>query len=117
MDVRARHRFAPTGYFTNAHCRGSVSHVTRRASTLCRKAVELAYWSLRFGGPVHELGRMNSPQALSYPNPAYGGYAPMEALAELYTVLGQPERCRDILGFDSAFTAPPGAAPGLQWGR
>lgn len=64
--------------------------------------LELAYWSLRFGGPVRELGRLNRPEAVSYPNPAYGGYGPVEALAELYSVLGQPERCRDILGFDPA---------------
>ncbi|WFE64139.1 serine hydrolase domain-containing protein [Micromonospora sp. WMMD714] len=62
--------------------------------------LELAYWSLRFGGPVCELTRLNSPQALAWPNPAYGGYAPMEALAELYSVLSEPERCRDLLGFD-----------------
>jgi CubicO group peptidase (beta-lactamase class C family) len=64
--------------------------------------LELAYWSARSGGRVREMGRLNSPEALSYPNPAYGGYAPMEALAELFSTLGQSERCRDLLGFDPA---------------
>ena len=64
--------------------------------------LELSYWSARSGRQVREMHRLNSPEALSYPNPAYGGYAPMEALAELFTTLGQSERCRDLLGFDPA---------------
>jgi CubicO group peptidase (beta-lactamase class C family) len=97
-DFLAEHILRPAGA-------GALELVPVPGSDLSR--LELAYWSLRFGGPVDELGRLNSPQALSYPNPAYGGYAPMEALAELYTVLGQPERCRDILGFDSALMTTP----------
>lgn len=48
------------------------------------------------------LRHLDQPQALSYPNPAYGGYASMDALTAIYLTLADRARCADLLGIDPA---------------
>lgn len=61
--------------------------------------LELPYRSLR-RGTAFPVYRLDLPEALRYPNPAYGGYASSETLATIYRVLGDRDRCRDLLGVD-----------------
>jgi CubicO group peptidase (beta-lactamase class C family) len=71
-----------------------------------RSRLELPYHSLsnKRPFPIHRLDR---PDLLAYPNPAFGAYASMQVLGSLYLILASRPRCEDLLGVDPDFLRTP----------
>jgi CubicO group peptidase (beta-lactamase class C family) len=76
-----------------------------------RDRLELPYRSLggspKRGRAAFPLHRYDRPEALAYPNPAYGGYAAMETLTVIYRIIADRERCLGVLGVDPTPIATP----------
>jgi len=71
-----------------------------------KSRLELPYCSLR-DSPPFPVHRLDTPEALHFPNPAHGAYAPMRTLAEIYGVLADRDRCADLLGVDASLLTTP----------
>jgi CubicO group peptidase (beta-lactamase class C family) len=67
------------------------------ARSLHGRSLNKNSWGSHATFPLRHLDR---PAALTYPNPAYGGYASMEVLTTIYRTLADPARCADLLGID-----------------
>jgi CubicO group peptidase (beta-lactamase class C family) len=69
-----------------------------------RDRIELPFRSLggsaARGRTAFPLQRYDRPDALAYPNPAYGGYASMETLTAVYRAIADRERCLDLVRVD-----------------